>query len=103
MLVGEGARLFALDKAWSQSRWTPREAYEKWQREHPEEKPALQIKRPAIMTRFALLVLGADGNIAGGCSTADSVANCPVALAIRQSSEAVCTWITKSAPRAPRV
>jgi isoaspartyl peptidase/L-asparaginase-like protein (Ntn-hydrolase superfamily) len=67
MLVGEGARLFALEQGLEAVPLNNRELYEKWQREHPEEKGA--GGKPENHDTIALLVLGNDGNIAGGCST----------------------------------
>jgi len=62
MLVGEGARMFALEQGLESVEVHAVELYQKWRVEHPE--PA-----PRGHDTLALLVLGADGNIAGGCST----------------------------------
>jgi len=69
MLVGEGARLFALEQGFEAIPVDTRELYEKWQREHPVEKPKPSNQKSGNHDTIALLVLGTDGNIAGGCST----------------------------------
>src|SRR6266404_8454924 len=69
MLVGEGARLFALEQGFESIPVDTRELYEKWQREHPAEKSKTSTEKSENHDTIALLVLGTDGNIAGGCST----------------------------------
>lgn len=82
MLVGEGAKQFALKQGFEQTELlTPerRAAWEKWLAEQEttpcEETPISASDTRPINTRpinhdtIALLVLGADGNLAGGCST----------------------------------
>jgi isoaspartyl peptidase/L-asparaginase-like protein (Ntn-hydrolase superfamily) len=63
MLVGEGARIFALSQGLESIDVSGYAAlYEKWRADHPAAAPRGH-------DTIALLVLGADGNIAGGCST----------------------------------
>jgi N4-(beta-N-acetylglucosaminyl)-L-asparaginase len=69
MLVGEGARMFALQQGLESVSVDSRQKYENWQKQKmtsPAQPP--QEKKPNHDT-IALLVLGADGNVAGGCST----------------------------------
>ena len=70
MLVGEGARMFALEEGLESVEINPRERYEAWQKQRTSEpsKPSADKKKGEHDT-IALLVLGSDGNIAGGCST----------------------------------
>jgi N4-(beta-N-acetylglucosaminyl)-L-asparaginase len=67
MLVGEGARMFALEQGLESIEVDTREKYEAWKKKRASEKqsPVGEKNHDTI----ALLVLGADGNIAGGCST----------------------------------
>lgn len=70
MLVGEGARLFALEQGLESVPGDNAAAYEAWRRKRaaktvPDEKPKSEKNHDTI----ALLVLGANGDIAGGCST----------------------------------
>jgi N4-(beta-N-acetylglucosaminyl)-L-asparaginase len=65
MLAGEGARLFALEEGLESVRGDNRKLYEKWRKERVTRRP----RKAANHDTIALLVLGADGNMAGGCST----------------------------------
>jgi len=68
MLVGEGARMFALEEGLESLPIDSRERYDAWQKQHT----AAQKSEPASKDNhdtIALLILGADGNVAGGCST----------------------------------
>jgi isoaspartyl peptidase/L-asparaginase-like protein (Ntn-hydrolase superfamily) len=65
MLVGEGARLFALEQGLESIPVDDREFYEKWSKTHGAVPP----EKPKSHDTIALLALGADGTIAGGCST----------------------------------
>jgi N4-(beta-N-acetylglucosaminyl)-L-asparaginase len=65
MLVGEGARMFALEEGLESVPVNSRELYDNWQK----QRAAQPTKAPGNHDTIALLVLGADGNIAGGCST----------------------------------
>jgi N4-(beta-N-acetylglucosaminyl)-L-asparaginase len=67
MLVGEGARMFALEQGLESIEIDTREKYEAWKAKRASERHT-QPKDKNHDT-IALLVLGADGNIAGGCST----------------------------------
>ena len=68
MLVGEGARQFALSQGLETCEpITPanREKWIEWKREQEKKKAAQAPNHDTI----ALLALGSDGNLAGGCST----------------------------------
>ena len=69
MLVGEGARLFALEQGLESVDVDSAARYKTWQEQHTSQKPGPAAKKEANHDTIALLVLGADGNIAGGCST----------------------------------
>ena len=72
MLVGEGARMFALEEGLESVENNTSERYEAWRKKRAAAaKPAAKSsdKNPGNHDTIALLVLGADGNIAGGCST----------------------------------
>jgi N4-(beta-N-acetylglucosaminyl)-L-asparaginase len=73
MLVGEGARIFALEQGLESVPGDNRELYEKW-RQHEDaakHKPALNHDT------IALLALSSDGTIAGGCSTSGLAGKLP--------------------------
>jgi N4-(beta-N-acetylglucosaminyl)-L-asparaginase len=70
MLVGEGARMFALEEGLESIEVDTKELYERWQKEHPAPKPKGH-------DTIALLVLGADGHVAGGCSTSGLAGKLP--------------------------
>lgn len=71
MLVGEGARMFALEEGLESVASDTRELYETWrQKRAAQKRPSPTSKsRDKNHDTLALLVLGSDGNIAGGCST----------------------------------
>jgi len=69
MLVGEGARMFALEEGLESVEVNSREKHEAWQKEKAASRAKLPAPGPDNHDTIALLVLGADGNIAGGCST----------------------------------
>lgn len=69
MLVGEGARMFAVEEGLDSVPVNARELYEKWQQKRAASRPKTADPKPPNHDTIALLVLGADGNIAGGCST----------------------------------
>jgi N4-(beta-N-acetylglucosaminyl)-L-asparaginase len=77
MLVGEGARLFALEEGLESVPVNSRELYDAWakqrmaQRNKPAEVP------PKNHDTIALLALGTDGNLAGGCSTSGLAGKLP--------------------------
>jgi L-asparaginase/N4-(beta-N-acetylglucosaminyl)-L-asparaginase len=75
MLVGEGARLFALEQGLESVEVNSRERYDAWQRQHqpPHDKRTKLNGHDTI----ALLLLGADGNLAGGCSTSGLAGKLP--------------------------
>jgi N4-(beta-N-acetylglucosaminyl)-L-asparaginase len=68
MLVGEGARMFALEQGLESVEINTTERYEAWKKKRAAEAPPQKVDKKNHDT-IALLVLGADGNIAGGCST----------------------------------
>lgn len=72
MLVGEGARMFAIEEGLESIEVNTTEKYEAWKRKRAAErdrKGVDQRRKHNNHDTIALLVLGADGNIAGGCST----------------------------------
>ena len=71
MLVGEGARMFALEEGLESVENNTTERYEVWRKKRAAAKTPAKgsDKNPGNHDTIALLVLGADGNIAGGCST----------------------------------
>jgi len=71
MLVGEGARMFALEEGLESVEVNSAERYEAWRKQRANEKtpPNATGAKPENHDTIALLVLGADGNLAGGCST----------------------------------
>jgi isoaspartyl peptidase/L-asparaginase-like protein (Ntn-hydrolase superfamily) len=69
MLVGEGARLFALQQGLESIETDSRARHEDWQRRQLKEVQQPAGKKPDNHDTIALLVLGPDGTIAGGCST----------------------------------
>jgi isoaspartyl peptidase/L-asparaginase-like protein (Ntn-hydrolase superfamily) len=73
MLVGEGARVFALEEGLESIPVDDRELYEKWR----QERSAQRAKQPQNHDTIALLILGADGTIAGGCSTSGLAGKLP--------------------------
>jgi N4-(beta-N-acetylglucosaminyl)-L-asparaginase len=73
MLAGEGARVFALEQGLESIPVDDRELYEKWR----QQRNAQRSKQPQNHDTIALLVLGADGTIAGGCSTSGLAGKLP--------------------------
>jgi N4-(beta-N-acetylglucosaminyl)-L-asparaginase len=73
MLAGEGARVFALEQGLESIPVDDRELYEKWR----QKRGAQQPKKPDNHDTIALLALGADGTIAGGCSTSGLAGKLP--------------------------
>ena len=73
MLVGEGARIFALEQGLESIPVDDREFYEKWSKTHGAPTP----EKPRSHDTIALLALGADGTIAGGCSTSGMAGKLP--------------------------
>ncbi len=70
MLVGEGARQFALEEGLESVEINSAERHEAWRKKRAASKAAEGSKKKTDNhDTIALLVLGADGNIAGGCST----------------------------------
>jgi N4-(beta-N-acetylglucosaminyl)-L-asparaginase len=73
MLAGEGARVFAIEEGLESVPVDDRALYEKWRKEHRAKPP----KKPGNHDTIALLALGADGTIAGGCSTSGLAGKLP--------------------------
>lgn len=74
MLAGEGARLFALEQGLESVPVDTAAKYEAWKKKRAEEakagtKEATPEKKKENHDTIALLVLGANGDLAGGCST----------------------------------
>jgi len=69
MLVGEGARMFALEEGLESIPVDTHELYDKWRQERAAERSKPTGAKSSNHDTIALLVLGADGNLAGGCST----------------------------------
>jgi N4-(beta-N-acetylglucosaminyl)-L-asparaginase len=73
MLVGEGARVFALEQGLESIPVDDRELYEKWRL----ERSAGPSKKVESHDTITLLALSADGTIAGGCSTSGMAGKLP--------------------------
>lgn len=72
MLVGEGARMFALEQGLESVEINSAARYAEWTRQRgaPTTTPSGDGKKdPLNHDTIALLVRGADGRLAGGCST----------------------------------
>lgn len=70
MLVGEGARMFAIENGLESVGIDSRERNEAWMKTHPVKKvPEPWEVEEDNHDTIALLLLGGDGNLAGGCST----------------------------------
>ncbi len=77
MLVGEGARLFALQQGLESLAIDSRAKYEQWQRQQAQDRTAAAGAKKDNHDTIALLVLGPDGNLAGGCSTSGLAGKLP--------------------------
>lgn len=71
MLVGECARMFALEQGLESIAIDSAERYAAWKQKRARDQAQTPdaTKKPGNHDTIALLVLGTDGNIAGGCST----------------------------------
>jgi isoaspartyl peptidase/L-asparaginase-like protein (Ntn-hydrolase superfamily) len=69
MLVGEGAKMFAVEEGLETVPVNSRERHEEWQKKRAAAGGKSGEPKPAGHDTIALLVLGKDGSIAGGCST----------------------------------
>lgn len=70
MLVGEGARLFALEQGLESVSHDTTAAYDAWRKKRAAKAAAAGSGKPQQNhDTIALLVLGVNGDIAGGCST----------------------------------
>jgi N4-(beta-N-acetylglucosaminyl)-L-asparaginase len=77
MLAGEGARMFALEQGLESVEVDSRERYDAWMKQRVTEQHKTPDQKPENHDTIALLVLGADGNIAGGCSTSGMAGKLP--------------------------
>lgn len=77
MLVGEGARMFALQEGLEAIEVDSRQRYDQWQRQKIGERTGSSERKKDNHDTIALLVLGADGNLAGGCSTSGLAGKLP--------------------------
>jgi isoaspartyl peptidase/L-asparaginase-like protein (Ntn-hydrolase superfamily) len=75
MLVGEGARLFALQEGLESFESDAPHRYEAWQKQQMSKRAKSSAEK--THDTIALLVLGADGTIAGGCSTSGLAGKLP--------------------------
>jgi N4-(beta-N-acetylglucosaminyl)-L-asparaginase len=73
MLVGEGARIFAIEEGLESIPVDSHDAYEKWR----QQRANATAPKPGSHDTIALLALGADGTIAGGCSTSGLAGKLP--------------------------
>jgi N4-(beta-N-acetylglucosaminyl)-L-asparaginase len=73
MLAGEGARVFAIEQGLDSIPVDDREFYEKWR----QKRSAQRSKKPEGHDTLALLALGTDGTIAGGCTTSGMAGKLP--------------------------
>lgn len=69
MLVGEGARRFALEQGFEPTELLTEEQRQRWLRWKAEQQERKQENGPESHDTIAVLALGPDGNIAGACST----------------------------------
>ncbi len=71
MLVGEGARMFATEQGFESVETDAAVKYEAWRKQRVEKPSSAKETgaKPKNHDTIALLVLGPDGNLAGGCST----------------------------------
>jgi len=70
MLVGEGARLFALEQGLESTRIASPEVLAAWHKHRmAQRQSAPEPAKADNHDTIALLVLGPDGHVAGGCST----------------------------------
>lgn len=77
MLVGEGARMFALQQGLEAVPGDSRKLNERWQQHQLKQRSNPEEKKKDNHDTIALLVLGADGNVAGGCSTSGLAGKLP--------------------------
>lgn len=80
MLAGEGARLFALQEGLEAVEIDSRQKNEQWQRQQLKAKSNSRTGNAAKAANhdtIALLVLGPDGHLAGGCSTSGLAGKLP--------------------------
>jgi N4-(beta-N-acetylglucosaminyl)-L-asparaginase len=77
MLVGEGARMFALQEGLEAVEVDSRQKYQEWQRQQNMNRGDSSGGKKKNHDTIALLVLGPDGNLAGGCSTSGLAGKLP--------------------------
>ena len=69
LLVGEGAGMFALEEGLESIEVNSRELNEKWRKQNAAQRSKAAAPKADNHDTIALLILGKDGTIAGGCST----------------------------------
>lgn len=77
MLVGECARMFALEQGLESVETHARERYETWQKQRAEKRAKAPPEKAPNHDTLALIALAADGTIAGGCSTSGLAGKLP--------------------------
>jgi isoaspartyl peptidase/L-asparaginase-like protein (Ntn-hydrolase superfamily) len=77
MLVGEGARMFALQEGLEAVEVNSRELNERWQRQKIAQRHSSSDKKKDNHDTIAMVILGSDGNLAGGCSTSGLAGKLP--------------------------
>jgi isoaspartyl peptidase/L-asparaginase-like protein (Ntn-hydrolase superfamily) len=77
MLVGEGARMFALEEGLESIPVDTKELYEKWKAGRQPGRGNAPASKSKTHDTIALLMLGADGTVAGGCSTSGLAGKLP--------------------------
>lgn len=68
MLVGEGARQFALSQGFSDTNLLTEASRQRWLEWKARQSPGT-LPPPLSHDTIAMVILGADGNLVGGCST----------------------------------
>lgn len=69
MLVGEGARMFALQEGLESIDVDSRQLNQQWQQEQLSRRSKKTGPKPSNHDTIAMVIVGKDGTIAGGCST----------------------------------
>jgi len=69
MLVGEGAKMFALEEGLESVGGDSSGLHTQWHKQRMSQQSRESARKPTGHDTLALLVLGANGDIAGGCST----------------------------------
>jgi len=77
MLVGDGARMFALAEGLESVEVDSHERYVAWEKERAAKAAATPPAGAGNHDTIAMLILGADGNVYGGCSTSGLAGKLP--------------------------